>query len=158
MLIARRNSSCCSPNTSAAHTFPAAAMRAAAPLDAMIESLFRTGGLPSIAARAFPAVNAWQDDNAFYVEAELPGFTIDDLDISLTDNQLTISGERTFDLPTDSAYMRRERPSGKFTRVLRVASEIDAEKVSASLKDGVLIVTLPKAPTIKPRKISVKQA
>ncbi len=154
MLIARRNSSCCSPASSA---FPAAAaMRAAAPLDAMIESMFR--GIPAVSARAFPAVNAWQDDDAFHVEAELSGFTIEDLDIALTDNQLTISGERTFDLPADSAYVRRERPCGKFTRVLRVATDIDADKVAATLKDGVLTVTLPKAPAIKPRKISVKQS
>ncbi|MGE3107969.1 MAG: Hsp20/alpha crystallin family protein [Phycisphaerales bacterium] len=148
MLTARRNSSCCTPSV------PAAA-GIASPFDAMFESLL--GGFPAVAARAFPAINAWEDENAFHVEAELPGFTIDDIDISLTDNQLTISGERTFDLPADAGYVRRERPSGKFTRVLRVATEIDAANVAATLKNGVLTVTLPKAPAVKPRKISVTQ-
>lgn len=147
MLMSRRNVACCTPSS---------VVRTAAPLDAMIESMFR--GIPAVSARAFPAVNAWQDENNFYVEAELPGFTIEGIEIALKDNQLTISGERTFDLPHEAVYVRRERPSGKFTRVLRVASEIDADKVAATLKDGVLTVTLPKAPVLKPRKIAVKEA
>jgi HSP20 family protein len=117
-----------------------------------------SGGAPRTAARAFPAINVVEDADNFHVEAELPGFSIEDLDISLTDNQLTISGERTFSVPAGSEVLRRERPTGKFTRVLRVAADLDAQRVSAKLKDGILTVTLPKAEAVKPRKISVTPA
>lgn len=156
MLTARFNGSCCSP---ALGTFPArnAVRLPVRNIDAFIESMF-SGVMPASAARAFPAVNVVEDADNFHVEAELPGFSIEDLDISLTDNQLTISGERRVHIPEGSEVLRRERPTGKFTRVLRVAVDVDAQKVAAKLKDGILTVTLPKVEAVKPRKISVTPA
>lgn len=156
MLTARFNGSCCSPTVRAVPR-TAVAGNPAREIDAFIESMFG-GVMPRTTARAFPAINVVEDAGAFHVEAELPGFSIEDLDISLTDNQLTISGERKFEIPAGSEVLRRERPTGKFTRVLRVAADLDAQKVGAKLKDGVLTVTLPKAETVKPRKISVATA
>ncbi|MBC7771903.1 MAG: Hsp20/alpha crystallin family protein [Pyrinomonadaceae bacterium] len=152
MLTARFNNSCCSPTPRSA---PGRA--SAHNLSALMESMF-SGVTPGATARTFPAINVVEDADNFHVEAELPGFTIDDLDISLTDNLLTIAGERKLDVPAGSEVLRRERPAGKFSRTLKVAVEVDAQHVAAKLKDGILTVTLPKAPQVKPRKISVTPA
>jgi len=140
---------------------PAAAETRA--FDALLQSMVH--GFPGFQAarssapvRAFPAVNAWEDGDQFHLEAELPGFEISDIDISLVDKQLTLSGESKGVGVEEGTYLRRERRGGKFTRTLRLASEIDADRISATLKDGVLHVTLPKAPSAKPRKIAVTSA
>jgi HSP20 family protein len=127
--------------------------------DALVESMIHGAhGFPAAATRAFPSMNIWEDAEHFFVEAELPGFSIEDVDISFTNNQLVISGERKATPGSEGEYLRRERGVGKFSRGLRVSSEINAERISASLKNGVLTVTLPKAEAAKPRKITVTSA
>lgn len=110
----------------------------------------------SRSVRAFPALNAWEDAQNLYLEAELPGFRIEDLDITLANNELTISGKREDLTPEGATFVRRERASGSFLRTLRISTDVDAANVGASLINGVLTITLPKAEAAKPRKISVK--
>ena len=98
------------------------------------------------------------DDN-FYAEAEVPGLGMDDLEVFVVGNELTIKGRWNAERDDDQrVFHRRERERGDFTRVLTLPVEIDAEKVGAVLKDGVLTVTLPKAETARTRKIAVKSA
>jgi HSP20 family protein len=105
---------------------------------------------------AFPAVNVWEDTEAFYIEAELPGLTREEVNISVTQrNVLTLSGERKQD-DADARWHRRERGFGRFQRVLRLPVPIDAEKVAATLEQGLLKLTLPKHEEAKPRRIAVK--
>lgn len=111
-----------------------------------------TGGQGTL----YPALNLWEDDGHFYAEAELPGFSIEDLELSVVGNALTIKGERKPDEKKDGFWLRRERLFGPFSRTVEFASPIDADKVEASLKHGVLTVTLPKAEAARPRKIEVK--
>jgi HSP20 family protein len=106
--------------------------------------------------RGFPAVNVWEDENNLFVEAEVPGLKAEDLDVTVVGDELTIKGERTEDGPAEGAFHRRERGVGSFTRIVRLTSEVDADRVQASLAEGVLLLTLPKAETAKPRKIKVK--
>ncbi len=106
--------------------------------------------------RTTPALNVWEDEQNLYAEAELPGLAMDDIDVVTTANELRIKGERKADESEDVTYPRRERRVGTFSRVLRFPIEIEAEKVQATLKDGVLTVTLPKAETARVRKIEVK--
>jgi len=114
-------------------------------------------GFPALAVRgAFPATNVWDSGDSLVVEMELPGFGIEGIEILVTGNELMVTGERKDDVREDVAYHRRERTSGTFSRSLRLPVEVDAEKVSAEMKDGVLTVTLPKAEAAKPRKIDVK--
>jgi len=156
MLTARFNGSCCSPVSG--RVSPRNSMLLPVPnIDAFFESMFG-GSVAGPTVRGFPALNIFEDANNILVEAELPGFSIEDLDISLTDNHLSISGERKTTFPKESEVLRSERPSGKFTRVLRLPVEVDAQKVAATLKDGILSVTLPKPEVVKPRKISVTVA
>lgn len=103
-----------------------------------------------------PALNVWEDEQNLYAEAELPGLAMDDIDVVTTANELRIKGERKADESEDVTYPRRERRVGTFSRVVQFPIEIDPEKVQATLKDGVLTVTLPKAETARVRKIEVK--
>ena len=110
------------------------------------------------AASEFPAMNIWADENSVLVTAELPGIKVDDLDINVLGENLTISGERTpEELPEDAQYHRRERGFGKFTRSIQLPYQVDVKKVNASFKNGVLSITLPRAESDKPKKIAVKR-
>ena len=109
-----------------------------------------------IAGRAFPALNVWEDDQNVYAEAELPGMSMENIEVLVTGNELTIKGERAEQSPEGASYHRRERGAGTFSRVLRLPVDVNADKVTAALKDGVLTVTLPKTAVAKPRKIKVK--
>ncbi|HEY2826525.1 MAG TPA: Hsp20/alpha crystallin family protein [Pirellulales bacterium] len=115
-----------------------------------------SGAARLVAGRGFPAVNVWEDAESLFVEAEVPGLKAEDLDITVVGDELTIKGQRPEEPQTEAAFHRRERGVGAFTRVVRLTSEVDANKVHAQLNDGVLLLTLPKAEAAKPRKIQVK--
>lgn len=104
---------------------------------------------------AYPALNVWEAGDALYAEAEVPGLQGEDLDISVVDNDLTIRGVRRPTLAEGTTYHRQERGTGEFNRVLRLPVEVDANKVEATISDGVLLIKLPKAESAKPRKIKV---
>jgi HSP20 family protein len=106
--------------------------------------------------RPFPAVNAWDEGDDIVAEAELPGLKGEEVDISVLGSELTVKGERKPVTEEGTSYHRRERGTGSFTRVLRLPVEVDAEKVQATLRDGVLTVRMPKAEAAKPRKITVE--
>lgn len=111
--------------------------------------------LPGI---AFPAFNAWHDEDHFYIEAELPGFSIGDIEILVTGDQLTLKGERRPPEIEGGKLMRQECRYGKFSRTMKLAAEVDGGAVSATLRNGVLSVTLPKREVAKPRRVEVKPA
>jgi HSP20 family protein len=114
-------------------------------------------GLPNL-SRGRPAVNIWEQDDALLVELEVPGLKSDRLEISVVGDELSVKLDRP-DLEEEGVtYHRRERPVGSFTRVLRLPVEVDADRVEAELSDGVLTITLPKAESVKPRKIQVSSA
>jgi HSP20 family protein len=118
-------------------------------------SLRSNGTGRSIGTGTFPSLNIWEDRDHLYAEAELPGFSLDDLEIYVTGNQLTIKGERRPPEHNGGTWHRQERGFGKFTRMVELPSELDGDKVSASFKNGVLMITLPKAEAVKPRRIEV---
>jgi HSP20 family protein len=106
---------------------------------------------------AFPAVNVWEEDDALFVEAELPGLNLADLEIFVTGhNQLTIKGERKVVVPDKSRLHRQERGMGNFVRTLSLPFPVDENKVDARLENGVLMIHLPKHEAARPRKITVK--
>lgn len=115
------------------------------------------GGRPWSAATAFPAVNVWEDAEAAYVEAELPGLDLKDLEIYVTGgNQLTIKGERKRQELEKAVWHRQERGTGNFVRVLTLPFPVDRDKVDARFEHGVLRVRLAKHASAAPRKIQVK--
>ncbi len=111
------------------------------------------------ARTAYPPVNTWEDQDNLYVEAEIPGVAAGDLEISVAPGELTIKGERrAAPEPDDQVYHRRERPVGAFCRTIRLPVDVDAGRVEARLKGGVLTVTLPRAPSSRARTIKVEAA
>lgn len=105
---------------------------------------------------AYPAVNVTSDDDNFYLDALIPGVDPDSLEVTVTGNRVSISGEKEADeLGDGERYHRRERMAGKFSRTFEVSAEIDADKVKADYHNGVLHLTLPKHAKAKPRQISV---
>lgn len=107
-------------------------------------------------AGVFPLINLTEDNNSYYVRAELPGVTADELDIQVTANNLSISGERKIEPEEEGAkYHRRERDAGRFSRSLQLPGEIDSDKVKAKLENGVLTVLISKAEVAKPKQIAV---
>jgi len=111
------------------------------------------------AAGVFPLINLTEDRDHYYIRAELPGMTHDGLDIQVTANTLSISGERQIETQGGEVrYHRREREGGHFSRVVTLPGDINVDKVQADLVNGVLTVKVPKAEAQKPRQISVRAA
>ena len=105
----------------------------------------------------FPPMNVWEEDDQVFVEAELPGQDLKDLEIYVTGgNQLTVKGERKQASSEKGVWHRQERGFGQFTRSLTLPFPVDAEKVEARLENGVLKVKLGKHESAKARKIEVK--
>lgn len=113
-----------------------------------------------LAKQAFQvAVDIREEPDAFYVDAEVPGLTEDEVKVDVENKVLTLSGERKVEKEeTEGTYRRVERRYGSFTRSFSLPETVDAENISADLKDGVLEVRLPKKEAPTPRKISVKAA
>ncbi|HEY3594485.1 MAG TPA: Hsp20/alpha crystallin family protein [Polyangiaceae bacterium] len=103
-----------------------------------------------------PALDVYQNADNVVAVIELPGMRKEDIDISLHDGTLTIAGERKSESEQNEDNAERtERFVGKFRRSITLPTRVDAGKVAASYKDGVLTVTLPKAEEAKPKKIEV---
>jgi len=107
-------------------------------------------------ARWAPAVDVKESDEALTVFVELPGVEKKDIDISLEDNVLTVTGQRTLSRDEKKeSYHRIERTYGKFSRSFRLPANVQGDKVAAQFKDGVLSVEIPKAEEAKPRQIEI---
>jgi HSP20 family protein len=104
-----------------------------------------------------PALDVFEDKDNLFVKAELPGMKKEDIEISIHDDVLTLSGERTDEQKHHEGEIHRsERFVGKFQRTLTLPTAVDVDKVKASYKDGILTVTLPKSEAAKPKQIQVK--
>jgi HSP20 family protein len=108
--------------------------------------------------RPFPALNLWEDGARLIAEAEVPGHRMQDLEVLVVGDELTIKGRRSADAPEGATVHRRERGMGEFHRTLTLPVEINADAVEATLKDGVLTLVLPKAEAARARKITVRSA
>ncbi len=105
---------------------------------------------------SFPLVNVYDQRDDIVVTAELPGLSKDDIKVNVTGNVLTISGQRKPSIGERAGYIRRERSSGEFEKTVRIPSRVSSEKISASFKNGVLTITMPKAEEFKPKTIPVE--
>jgi HSP20 family protein len=127
-----------------------------------VERLFDqfTDGLGGAAAslRPYPALNIWENEERIFAEAEVPGMQLADVEITVVGNELTIRGRRAAGSNENTLFHRHERSTGEFSRTITLPAEIDADAVEATLRDGVLTVTLPKAKSARARKIPVRGA
>lgn len=104
-----------------------------------------------------PALDVYEDKENVVVRAEIPGMKKEDLDISLHDNVVTVSGERKHEKKYEGGQTsREERFFGRFTRSMKLPKQVNSNGVKANYKDGILTITLPKAEEAKPRQIKIK--
>lgn len=105
----------------------------------------------------FPALNISESGDHLCVRAELPGIDPKEIDISATADSITLRGERKVSpVGKDVNFHQREREFGTFRRVIDLQSKINTDKISASYKNGILTVVLPKADEAKPKQIEIK--
>jgi HSP20 family protein len=120
----------------------------------------RVAFLPARGPRRYPMVNLLEDKDNLYIEALTPGVDPQSLNLSVMQNRLTLSGEKSR-APVEikpEAFHRNERASGKFVRTIDLPVEVDEARIQAEYKNGLLVVTLPKAEKARPKQINVKVA
>lgn len=123
---------------------------------ARLAEAMSSGVLPEAGTRMFPLVNVTQDDDSFYVRAELSGVRATDLEVSAVGSKLNISGSRALPEEAEGAsYHRKEREGGSFSRSIELPSPFDRDGVEAQYENGLLTVKLPLAAATKPRQIPV---
>jgi len=125
-------------------------------IDRLFEPLTALVPTPPSSPAGFPPVNLWEDDTNLYVEAELPGFQRENLDIFVRERELTLSGSRPAPEPNKCAWHLSERAHGKFRRTLTLPTLVDGDRVEARYENGVLLLTLPKPDRMRPRRIRVQ--
>ena len=111
---------------------------------------------PATAGAWAPALDVEETEDGFVLHVELPGVAADDVEVSLEENVLTVAGERKFYEDRESDGFRRvERSFGRFHRAIRLPDRVDSTRVTATHRDGVLTIDVPKAEEAKPRRIAV---
>jgi HSP20 family protein len=124
-------------------------------MDRIFSDVMGRGPL-GIGSGVFPALNVFEVSDKIVVQAELPGFKAEDIEISVERETLSLRGERKPEEMQNVSYHRRERRTGKFQKSLTLPYEINVDGVEANFKDGVLKLILLKAEYVKPKKISIK--
>jgi HSP20 family protein len=113
--------------------------------------------LPGRAARAYPLVNVFEDGDNFYVEALTPGVARDQLEVTTTGSVLTLAGRKPpLEGVQPERMHRNERAAGSFMRTVTLPADIEPDRVSAEFSRGLLLVTLPRSESNKPRRIQVR--
>ena len=125
--------------------------------DELVSRFFDEPFFNSAAAKAWaPSCDLVETDDQIKVLLDLPGMTKDNLDIQLNDSTLVVRGERKFEEQEKAKHHRLERFYGNFTRSFLLPANVEADKITATFKDGVLEVVLPKAESARTRRIQIK--
>jgi len=135
--------------------FPARSLRRE--MEQLFEDFFGTSTEGAKLTEWSPLVDIKEEDNGFKVKVDLPGMDKDDICIEVDGNRLAISGERKFEQEEKKEnYHFVERSYGKFYRSFTLPAIVQADKIDATYKDGVLEVNLPKKEEVKPKKVTIK--
>ncbi len=102
---------------------------------------------------AYPPLNISEDDDNVYVRAEIPGLDINDIELTLSEGSLILKGERKQE---EGRYFRQERPTGAFQRIVNLNVKVDRDKTTATMKNGLLEIILPKSEEVKPKQIDIQ--
>jgi HSP20 family protein len=126
-------------------------------LNSLFSSIFDTPtGSVSAGRRWLPAMDLVETDDHFVLRADLPGLSEDDVDVTLENDVLTVSGQRKAETETrEKGYYRVERASGSFRRSLSLPEGVDPDAIEANFDKGVLEVRIPKPEQRKPRKVAI---
>jgi len=123
--------------------------------DRLTQQLFN--GVGTVTRPAVMPMDAWREGDQFLVEFDLPGIDPESVDIDVERNVLTVRAERP-PLTEGGEYVAAERPRGVFSRQVILGDTLDAEKIQAAYRDGVLRLNIPVAERARPRKIAVQTA
>jgi len=123
-------------------------------LDSLFERVFGDDG--GFLSQVWPTLPLamWEDDDHIYIEAEVPGVSENDVEVTFHNGMLFIRGERK---PQEGrTYLYNGQSFGRFERVVRLPEAVNTDKVEATLTNGLLCIALPKSPEAKPKKITLK--
>ena len=125
--------------------------------NSLFENFAEANGKDQLAAGSFvPSVDVYEDEHSLVLKLEVPGMNEEDLNVSLENNTLTVSGERKFEKEEkEENFHRIERRYGSFARTFRLPNTVNAENVDAAYDKGILKITLGKRAEAKPRQIKV---
>jgi len=126
-------------------------------LQEALDSAFRANWLDSSpsGSGAYPPINVFRKGDDFVVIAEVPGIKKSDLELQVQGNAIRVAGTKALDYPEKASLHRRERLAGRFDRAITIPVEVDADKVKAECRDGILALHLPRAERDKPRSIKL---
>ena len=125
-------------------------------MDHLIRELDTSVGLPENAGVQWPKISLSESDEAYMIEAEVPGLSVDEIDVRVTTESVTLAGTRSVSAPEGYSVHRQERRGAQFSRSFVLPTRIEVEAVAAAVKDGILTVTLPKHAEAKPRTIKIE--
>ena len=125
-----------------------------------MDRIFEDHEQPQANARCgrWPRANLFDKGESYRLELGLPGVALEDIEISGSEGALTVSGERKAETPEGYSAHRQEREALRFCRSFALPAQVRYDESEAELKNGILSITLPKAPELKPRSISVRAA
>jgi len=125
-------------------------------MDRLFGPAFGSIGRPAASFQSWsPPLDVYEDKDNFTVVVDLPGLKREKIEVSLREQNLTVSGERTPEENTGEQGFRAERFYGSFQRTVKLPAQVDPSMVKASYQDGILKVVLPKAEAAKPKQIAV---
>jgi HSP20 family protein len=119
------------------------------------DGLSSPGGIRSLPRGSYPAINVVQTPQDVQVYLFAPGIDPKKLDVSIQQGLLTIAGDRTIPIDDSATYYRQERYSGEFRRAISLGEDIDAERVEARYRDGIVQITLHRRASAQPRQIEI---
>jgi HSP20 family protein len=127
-------------------------------MDDLFRSFFGDWDMPLLGSSRWPVIDIAENDDAFIVKAEVPGCKAEDINISVHDSRLIISGEKKQEQEEkgEKGYYHLERSYGAFRRELNLGSNVNPDKIDATYKDGVLNIKLPKSEKTKAVKVPIK--
>jgi len=126
-------------------------------MDMLTNAMYGRPGARLMMPKVFPAINITEDKDKYYVRAELPGIKAEDIKLEVTGKNLSIIGERKIQSEDENVrYHRREREAGRFSRIVGLPGDLDADSVDAKLVAGLLTVAIAKSAAAKAKQITVK--
>jgi len=121
----------------------------------LADTLSASGGIRSLPRGSYPAINVVQTPEDVQVYLFAPGIDPKKLDVSIQQGLLTIAGERQVANDEQATHYRQERFSGEFRRAISLGDDVDAERVAATYRDGIVQIKLPRRESAKPRQIEI---
>ena len=122
-------------------------------VERMFDNVFSSG----IGTRTYPSLNMIDNDTTIFVEAEMPGVQMSDLEVVVQDGMVTISGRRDVTTPEGANTLRRERGVLEFERSIALPTNVESEAANAVLRNGILTLSLPKSINAQARRVAVTE-